>query len=482
VLLRNTIYNLAGFALPLLVAVFAIPLLLSELGAARFGFLTLIWAVTGYFGLFDLGIGRAITRIVAIRAKANQYEIIGGIIGSGHAVMLGVGIVAGLLLYAVADPLVRFTAGLPDKRDAITAVMFMAAAVPAIVLTAGVRGLLEGLGAFKAINIIRVPTGIITFVGPLLSVFLFGPSLAQATAILAIGRVLGLFAHITVAYAIVPKNARVLSLSRADTIALLTTGGWLTVSNLIGPLLGYLDRFVVGTSVSAMAVAYYATPQEITARLWIIPSALTAVLFPAFAADMQGDKDKVAVIFTRATLALFVLIMPASAALILFAHEVLRVWINADFADKSALILQLFSVGIWLNCLTQIPFTLIQGAGKSKWAAVAQLVELPLFIGLLWWWSVQWGVRGATAAWLIRMVVDAALMFSLGLRLLPGENQIRNLVTAGACFAIVSATLVIIGMTDLLVIKGLVTFAIVLLSLAFAVFAMRNWKTRDDFR
>ena len=64
-LLRHTSYNFLGLGLPLVVALFTIPVLVRELGDARFGLLTLIWAVTSYFGLFDLGLGRALTQQLA---------------------------------------------------------------------------------------------------------------------------------------------------------------------------------------------------------------------------------------------------------------------------------------------------------------------------------------------------------------------------------------------------------------------------------
>jgi len=52
---RNTVLNLVGQCAPLLVAIFAIPLLIRGLGTDRFGVLTLAWVVIGYFSLFDLG-------------------------------------------------------------------------------------------------------------------------------------------------------------------------------------------------------------------------------------------------------------------------------------------------------------------------------------------------------------------------------------------------------------------------------------------
>src|SRR5687767_15997822 len=66
-LVRNVALNAMGQGLPLVVAIFLIPVLLDRLGAERFGLLVLAWALVGYFGVFDLGLGRALTKIVADR-------------------------------------------------------------------------------------------------------------------------------------------------------------------------------------------------------------------------------------------------------------------------------------------------------------------------------------------------------------------------------------------------------------------------------
>src|SRR5690625_2351351 len=58
-LVRNTLLNLIGQVAPLLVAVVTVPFVVRGLGEARFGLLALSWAVLGYFGVFDLVMGRA---------------------------------------------------------------------------------------------------------------------------------------------------------------------------------------------------------------------------------------------------------------------------------------------------------------------------------------------------------------------------------------------------------------------------------------
>ena len=73
-LARNVFWNLLGVGTPLLVAVVAIPRLIEALGTDRFGVLTLAWMVVGYFGLLDLGLGRALTKLVAERLGKGQDE------------------------------------------------------------------------------------------------------------------------------------------------------------------------------------------------------------------------------------------------------------------------------------------------------------------------------------------------------------------------------------------------------------------------
>ena len=82
VLNRGALYNLLGTGIPLLVGLISVPILLKSLGNQTFGLLTLIWTAIGYFGLFDFGIGRALTQQVA-SYRSNQNPSIGSLIRTG---------------------------------------------------------------------------------------------------------------------------------------------------------------------------------------------------------------------------------------------------------------------------------------------------------------------------------------------------------------------------------------------------------------
>jgi len=71
-LAQSSLWNLLGQGVPIAAALVAIPLLVKGLGTERFGILTLAWVVIGYFSLFDLGMGRALTKVVAEELAAGR--------------------------------------------------------------------------------------------------------------------------------------------------------------------------------------------------------------------------------------------------------------------------------------------------------------------------------------------------------------------------------------------------------------------------
>ncbi|HVL74569.1 MAG TPA: hypothetical protein VM406_01025, partial [Noviherbaspirillum sp.] len=55
-LLRNSLWNLSGSAIPMVVALATIPILIGALGVEGFGIVTLVGSIIGYFGVLDINL------------------------------------------------------------------------------------------------------------------------------------------------------------------------------------------------------------------------------------------------------------------------------------------------------------------------------------------------------------------------------------------------------------------------------------------
>lgn len=410
---RNSFYNLLGLGLPLLVAIVAIPALIDNLGVENFGILTIVWAIVSYFGLFDLGLGRAMTQQVAATVSEEAFEKLGRVVGTSNLFMAILGLVGAIVLL-LAAPLIARGLGSPDDHESITwAFRWMALAMPAIILTSGYRGILEAMGQFGIVNAIRLPMGIFTYGGPLLVVWSGAEGLAPIAAVLCGGRIVACLVHAAYAKRALPAAMGTRIFDRSLVCPLLRMGGWLSVSNVVSPLMNYVDRFLIAFAISASAVAYYATPQELVMRIGIIPTALASVLFPLFAAHTGGTSASLFSQIRRYSLVVLAVMLPFTVLLILLAHPLLAAWISPGFADMASLPLQIMAVAALFSGLAQVPYTMLQGRARADLTAKLHLVELPAYFILLYVLLVNFGVVGAATAWLIRIAVDMLGMYLL---------------------------------------------------------------------
>src|SRR5246500_5660858 len=72
--LKNVASNWGGLAVNIAIGFFLSPFILHHLGDEAFGLWILIFSVTGYYGLFDLGIRSSIVRYVAKYSATNQQD------------------------------------------------------------------------------------------------------------------------------------------------------------------------------------------------------------------------------------------------------------------------------------------------------------------------------------------------------------------------------------------------------------------------
>src|SRR5260370_26709202 len=116
-LARNAVWNLLSLIAPMLVALGAIPALVRTLGSDLFGILTLAWMLIGYCSLFDLGLGRALTKLVsegALQSRdGNGANPLASTVWTSLVLMLALGFGGTIIFGAAAGVLANTILNVP---------------------------------------------------------------------------------------------------------------------------------------------------------------------------------------------------------------------------------------------------------------------------------------------------------------------------------------------------------------------------------
>lgn len=421
---RNTLFNLIGQGLPLIVALASIPLLTRGLGVERFGILALAWTFIGYFSVFDMGMGRSMTQMISDRLGRNETDEIAAISWTGIGLAFVLGLLGSTAIWFVAQPLVARFLEIPVelRPEALRAVRLLGLSLPLFLTTNGLRGFLEAHQRFGLVNALRAPVGAFTFLGPAL-LLPFTQRVDLVVTALVLVRAVSFAAHLYLCLRIAPILRRPKLAARGTRSELLRMGGWLTVSNVVSPILTHADRFLIGSVLSMSAVAFYTTPHEIVTKALVGPIAVAGVFFPAFAARFHKDPKRTAKLFTRSVRMTIALLVPVLLVLFAVAEPALEWWVGPAFAANGAIVVRWLTVGLVFNGLAQVPLALVYGMGRPRIVATFHLLEAPLYLATLWVLLGRFGIAGAAAAWSLRAAVDSALLFGASRRLIPATSE-----------------------------------------------------------
>lgn len=405
---RNTLWNLTGTGLPFLLGAVTIPYLIKRVGVEAFGVLTLVWALIGYFSLFDFGLGRALTQQVASIRSAGQLSQLPGLVKTGLWFMAATGSAGGVILAALAYELAHHWLNVSASLQPSTfsALLIAAAGIPMTTVTTGLRGILEAYEDFKVVNLLRIGLGAANFGLPALSVMFISNSLTWMVASLITARAIVLVAHMWLVHQRLPSGWVSAQFSKASMRGLLSFGAWMTISNIISPLMVTADRFVISAVLGAGMVAYYTVPFEVLVRVLVVPGALTSVLFPRLAAVMTTDWTEAKRLYRKCLKIVAAVLVPTSLLIAAGSKWGMTLWLGQQFAEHSWAIVAVMAVGLLLNGIASVPFAAIQAAGDARTTANLHMFELALYVPVLFLCMKFFNLIGAAIAWDIRVGMD----------------------------------------------------------------------------
>lgn len=474
---KNTIFNFLGYGFPLLFAVMLIPLLIDGLGLERFGILSLVWIVIGYLSFFDLGIGKGLTKIISEKIGSEQTEQIPEIFWNSMFIMLCISLLISVVFFFAAPTIVShfFKISTELQPETLNTFYLLSLSLPLVITTTALRGVLEAYQKFGIINIIRVFIGIMTFTGPLLVLY-FTNNLFWIALFLILIRILIWILYFIQCFKVNNQIKKKFKLNVDFKLIkpVLKFSIWITIGNIVGPIILYSDRFLIGALLSASAITYYVSPYEVATKLFLIPASLVVVVFPLFSVSFNQNPEISKSILLKAVKFTFLLVFPMVFLLVTFASEGMALWLGKEFAEKSYFVLQFLSIGILMNSFSIMPNNFFQGIGKPHIPTLINVIELPFYLLIMAISIKSYGVKGAAVAYMVLAMIDTFIMYLIAYWKLD--------IVLDKNFLVISLIFISFGLVTPFLINNIffkIVFAILLISL-FLIIILKFLLTPEE--
>jgi O-antigen/teichoic acid export membrane protein len=417
-ILKNVAINFFGLILPTFVSLVTVPAYIKLLGVERYGVISLVWTLIGYFGILDLGMSMAAQNHISKARALNDEAQSARVFWSAFWLNLATGIVGGLLIYFGAFIYTAyFTKVTPElQHEVYRALPWLAVAIPIANVSWVFAGAINGAERFGIYNTNQTIGTFLFQLLPLAAARLVSPTLQSVLAAAVIARILA--ALLLARASLAALNIRHIERPQFHVAkGLFNFGGWMLVASMTSMIADTLDRVLLGGGLGARFVTYYTVPQNLVTRLNMLPNALVRTLFPRLSAVGRDDADTI----VRQSLEfLNGVFTPVAIVATLVLGPFLSVWVGSELAAASAPVGRILIISVWLVGQASVTRILIQSQINPARAACVGLIELPFFVAALWFGIGRFGLIGAAVVVAARALIDyGALLYLSAIRVRP---------------------------------------------------------------
>ena len=474
-LAHNTLLNLVGRILPLLVAIFTVPYVIHHLGPDRYGLLSLAYIVVGYFALFNLGIGPATTKFVAELLGKGEIEKLPELVWTALASQACFGLAGGILLAFASPLLVDRVLKIPAELhpQAQTIFLIMAALLPFDFASGSMQGVLGASQRFDLLNAVSIPASTLSYLLPVGALAL-GFGLPAIVLFLALARLASLAVVIVLCLRLYPELRRVrFDLRRVRS--LLGFGGWVAVSGFLIPILTNFEKLAIATLLSVGALAYYVPCYLMMSKVALLPASLATALFPAisYCEGKSGASDALRKLSLNPIKYIVLVMAPVTVAFFLFGGSILRIWLGADFARHSTTLFRVLALAYFIHAFAYVPLTAVNGLGRPELKAKLDLVQTPIYMALCWVLIMKMGLVGAALARLVVTTIDVVCLFAMSKKLVG--FSVRDVASSALVKSFAVASIPVVSGLLLVLATIPLSLKLAIFFISLMLYALATW-------
>jgi O-antigen/teichoic acid export membrane protein len=403
--IQNVGSSWAGLGVNIVVGFLLSPFILHRLGDDAFGLWVLVFSVTDYYGLFDMGIRSSIVRYVSRFHATGERDELAGIV---NTTLFTYSIVAGLLMVVSfgASQLVTSIFRIPSAFTGQAPLLFVIVGISvALGFPLGVfGGILEGLQKFSWLN---ATTIVATLLRALLVVLALhrGYGLVTLALITAGTPVLFGMLRALMVFRLLSLPYGMRFVRRAAFHKVLGYGLFTLLVIVADRLRFRADAVIIGTLLSSAAITYFSIASKIVDYASEVVANMAQIFTPMSSHfDAKGEEEKLQTVLLLGNRASAFVIFPLTAGLIVLGESLIEVWMGVRYTVSYPVMLVLL-VPTALLCAQASSTRVLFGIGRHRTMAWFVLAESLVNIALSVLLVRRYGIMGDAVGTAIPLLI-----------------------------------------------------------------------------
>jgi O-antigen/teichoic acid export membrane protein len=375
-IIKNVSSNWVALAANVLVGIFLSPFILHRLGDAAFGIWVLIFSITGYYGLFDLGIRSSVVRYVSKARATGDLNYASRVISTSLYSYTCIGVFALLITVLVSVYVNTFFHVEAQFQSTPGWLLLMVGSAVSLGFPLGVSsGVLEGLQKFDVLGWTSIASTLLR--AALIIVALrHGHGLLMAAFITVTTPLLSSVVRGVIAARLLPVPLGMKYVDRATVREMAGYSGTTLIMIVAARLRFKSDSIIIGTFLSAVAITYFNIGARIVDYAGEVVDSLAQIFAPMSSqSEARGDVDRLRKIFVAGNRFCAFTIFPICAILIVLGRSVIEAWVGGRYVSQSYPVLLILLVPTTLRLAQAASGRVLLGMSRHRTWAMVTLLE-----------------------------------------------------------------------------------------------------------
>ena len=416
--LRNSIFGVMSWLLPIIPTMIATPIVLRHLGDEQYGVLAAMLSFIAYF--FTTAIGKVAAKYVAEYRANGENEKISPMISA--TVIFGVSVTLALSLIAIifAKTIVVDALWIPKplQEQAVTGIYIACATILSIVLAQVFQFALQGLHRFDWYLLLANLTSVSFSLGSIAIVLLGYGWIALLAWNFATWSIVGVVTFF-VARRLMPECRLTLNIPSEIWRSVRQYVWGIVGYQLFGTLLLFFERVWILRNFGGEAMAYYVIPMTLALYLHLFTASLVLAMFPVVN-ELLNEPEKLRDLYQKATKLVLTLLAFAVLSVVVCGKVFLTAWLGEKYADECYVMQVIQSITFAILALNTIAWQVAEGFRSAALNAYGTIIWMVVGVASMIILSQTWQTNGVAAGRLAGVLIFIPLIFYVEKRFLGG--------------------------------------------------------------